>query len=95
MSNTSHTEQQINYVSNFQDLVSTPFHGAMNAICWSRTLTGNFAEIVDKVTLNEHIAVLDEEQLRAFVLSEQGQLAREILLQDFEAVESPWRISPA
>jgi len=47
--------------------------------CWSRTLTGDFVEIVNQIALNENIAVLDPEQLRTLQLSEQGQLAREII----------------
>ena len=32
----SQDEPQIQCVTNFQDLVSTPFHGAINAICCSK-----------------------------------------------------------
>ncbi len=73
---------QIHCVTNFEELVSTPFHAEVNALCWSRKLTGDFAEIVNKVKLNGNIAVLEQEQLLKLQLSEQGQLAREILLND-------------
>jgi len=69
-------------VATFQDLVSTSFQGERNAICWSRTLLGDFSEIVNKVTLNENMSVLEEDELRALALSKQGQLARETLLND-------------
>ena len=75
---------QILQVSNFHDLVSTPFQGDMNAICWNRELAGDFSEIVKQVDLNENLATLDEEELRELKLSEQGQLAREILLNDLK-----------
>ena len=75
---------QIQCVTNFQDLVSTPFHGATNALCWTRQLIGDFAEIVEKVALDENITVLDEDLLRGLQLSEMGQLAREILLNDLK-----------
>jgi hypothetical protein len=88
MINLSHTEHQIQCVSNFQDLVSTPFHGAINAICWTRTLTGDFVEIVNKVAIDENIVVLEEEELRALQLSEQGQLAREIILNDWKLLKA-------
>ncbi len=84
----SHAENQIHCVTNFQDLVSTPFHGEINAICWTRELTGDFSEIVKKVALNENIAVLDPEELRELQLSEQGQLAREIHLNDLELLKA-------
>lgn len=78
----------IGFVSNFKELVSTPFDGAMNAICWARTLTGDFAEIVNKVALNENMAVLDETTLRELPLGKAGMLAREILLQDLELLKT-------
>ena len=84
----SHAENQIHCVTNFQDLVSTPFHGKMNAICWSRKLAGDFSEIVKKVELSENIVTLDQEQLRELELSEQGQLAREVLLNDLNILEA-------
>lgn len=79
---------QIQYVTNFQDLVSTPFNGDMNAICWTRKLTGDFSEIVEKVTLDGNITTIEEEELRGLQLSEQGELAREILLHDFELLKA-------
>ena len=84
MNHSSPAAQQIRSVTNFQNLVSTPFHGAINAVCWSRTLTGDFAEIVNKVTVHENILELDREQLCALELSEAGQLARNIILNDLQ-----------
>jgi len=56
-------ENQIQCVTNFQDLVSTPFQGEINAIYWSRKLTGDFSEIVRKVKLNGNIVALEQEEL--------------------------------
>lgn len=81
-------EHQIHCVTNFQDLVSTPFHGEINAICWSRKLTGDFGEIAKKVELTGNIAVLEEAELRQLPLSEQGQLAREIILNDLKELKA-------
>ncbi|GGH79237.1 hypothetical protein GCM10011379_48300 [Filimonas zeae] len=80
-------EHQIQRVASFRDLVSTPFTGVINAICWSRTLTGDFSEIVEKVALSENITTIEPEELFALQLSEQGQLAREILLNDLQALK--------
>ena len=80
-------EHQIQYVKSFQDLVSTPFHGAINAVCWSRNLTGDFSEIVGKIELNENIAEIDEDELFELQLSVEGQLAREILLNDLKLLK--------
>lgn len=80
--------EQIYYVRNFQDLVATPFNKEMNAICWSRELKGDFAEIVSKVALNGNITEIEQEELRDLQLSEQGQFAREILLNDLELLKA-------
>ncbi|MDO8998148.1 MAG: hypothetical protein Q7W45_00170 [Bacteroidota bacterium] len=82
-----HVEKQIHCVTNFQDLVSTPFHGDVNAIGWTRKLKGDFSEIVKKVELNGNITVLGHDELFELQLTEQGQLAREILLNDFELLK--------
>ena len=81
-------ENQIYAVNNFKDMVSTPFRGAMNAICYARELIGDFEEIVNKVALNENIEVLDQADLLALQLNEQGQLAREILLNDLQLLKA-------
>lgn len=83
MINLSHAEHLFHCVENFQELVSTPFHGAINSICWNRKLPGDFAEIVNKVSLSENMVVLDQAALLELQLTEQGQIAREILLNDF------------
>lgn len=84
----SHTANQIRYVTNFQDLVSTPFYGEINAICWTRKLTGDFSEIANKIQLGGNIATLDQNELFELQLSEQGQLAREILLNDLRVLKA-------
>ena len=60
----------------------------MNAICWSRTLKGDFSEIVKQIELNGNIATLDQGELSELQLSEQGQLAREILLHDLKVLKA-------
>ncbi len=84
----SHAENQIHCVANFQDLVSTPFKGKINAICWTRKLTGDFYEIVKKIELSENIKAIEQEELCELQLSEQGQLAREILLDDLNILKA-------
>jgi hypothetical protein len=87
MMDISHAANQVHCVSNFQELVSTSFHGEVNAICWTRKLIGDFSEIVKQVELTENLATLDPEELRELELSEQGQLAREILLNDLKVLK--------
>jgi hypothetical protein len=83
-----HAAHQIHSVTNFQDLVSTPFSGEINAICWTRTLSGDFSEIVRKVALSGNITTIEEEELYELELSEQGQLARDILLNDLKVLKA-------
>lgn len=79
---------QVLCVSNFVDLISTPFVGAVNALCWQRELAGDFAEIVHKIAADGNITVVEPHMLLALELSEQGQLARRILLADLEALSA-------
>jgi hypothetical protein len=79
---------QIHTVSNFHDLVGTPFTGVINTICWERKLTGDFEEIVQQVALTENIAVLEEEDLLELQLSEQGQAARDVLINDLKLLKA-------
>lgn len=88
MEKTVHTDDQIKYVTNFQDFISASFHGKMNAICWNRQLVGDFSEIVRKLEFNENIAELHPNDLLQLELSEQGQLAREILLNDLKTLKA-------
>ncbi|REC54605.1 DUF1826 domain-containing protein [Chryseobacterium piscium] len=84
MSNTFSDNHQVEVVSSFSELVNTSFHGAMNAICWNRNLNGDFEEIVSKLQLKENITEVSIEDLLALELSEEGMLAREIILNDLQ-----------
>jgi hypothetical protein len=88
MTNSLHSNKQIQQVHNFQELVSTPFQGDINAICWNRKLVGDFSEIVQKIELNENMVEITQEELRELQLSKQGQLAREILINDFNLLKN-------
>ena len=79
---------QIHCVSSFNELIATPFHGDVNALCWTRILQGDFSEIVNKISLTENISELEEEELRELPLTEQGQLARNILLNDLAILKT-------
>ncbi len=46
MMNLAHSGDQIRCVTNFQDLVSIPFQGEVNAICWPRKLRGIFPRLL-------------------------------------------------
>ncbi len=76
------------HVPTFQALITTPFQGTTNAMYWKRELLGDFAEIVAKIPPEGDITVVEREQLLSLDLSAQGQLAREVILSDWELLEA-------
>ena len=82
MRNTFSDSSQIGIVSTFSELVNTDFKGERNALCWYRNLEGDFAAIVDQLQLKENITEVDPKELLALQLSEKGNTAREIILND-------------
>lgn len=72
----------IKVVHSFDELVSTPFSAGVNALCWARTLAGDFQEIADRLGPVSEITRLDEDDLRALVLSPAGRTARDTLIAD-------------
>ncbi len=81
------------HVSNFQDLISTPFQGTTNALSWSRELAGDFEEIVNAFHFEGNMVEIDEEDLLGLKLSEAGQVAKETILSDFKLL-SELGVSP-
>ncbi|WP_281632440.1 DUF1826 domain-containing protein [Flavobacterium luteolum] len=84
MNNTFSASNQIKVVSTFSELVQTNFKGEMNALCWQRNLDGDFSEIVAKLCLRENITEVSPADLIALQLSEKGNVAREIILNDLQ-----------
>ena len=84
MSNIFSDNSQIGVAASFSDLVHTNFKGEMNALCWYRNLDGDFNEIVTKLSLKENITEVFPEDLIALQLSEKGNTAREIILNDLK-----------
>lgn len=84
MSNKFSGNNQIGIVSTFSELMHNDFKGEMNALCWYRNLDGNFNEIVTQLGLKENITEVYPEDLIALQLSEKGNIAREIILNDLQ-----------
>jgi len=84
MSNIFSDNSQVGMVSTFPELIHTDFKDEMNALCWYRNLDGDFKEIVDHLSLKENITEVHPEDLIALQLSEKGNLAREIILNDLQ-----------
>lgn len=79
---------RIKVVGSFDELVSTRFGSGVNALCWPRTLPGDFSEVVERLGVGEGITTIDDARLQTLNLSEAGKVARGILLQDQELLRS-------
>lgn len=88
MAKSQRNHPQIKSVTNFHDLMATPFSSQTNAMCWKRDLDGNFAEIINQFKSTENMIVIDMDELSELELSKQGQLARAILIEDFEHLKT-------
>lgn len=85
----SQTEQsQIKTFSTFDELVNNRFQGNTNSFCWQRNLEGNFAEIVAQLQLMDDITEISKEDLLQLELSEPGNRARQIILNDIQLLEN-------
>ena len=73
---------RIKVVDSFHELLTAPFAGGVNALCWPRTLPGDFGEIVERLGADEGIATLDDDRLQSLPLSAAGRTAIGILLED-------------
>lgn len=71
-------------VSSFSALINTSFKGNANALCWHRNLTGDFCEIVSKLQLRDNITEITTHELLSLELSEEANIAREIIINDIQ-----------
>lgn len=94
MSNTFSDSSQIGIVSTFSELIHTDFKGETNALCWYRNLEGDFKELVGQLQLKENITEVYPKDLLALQLSEKGNRAREIILNDLRLL-TDFGASPA
>jgi len=67
--------RRVKRVKSFRELVTTPFADGVNALCWERTLPGDFGEVMEQLGGNEGITALDEAQLLALPVGAAGRAA--------------------
>ena len=79
---------RIRRVQGFQELVATPFADGVNALCWERTLPGDFAEVVALLGSGEGIVALDEARLLALPVSAAGRIAVDQMLADLRRLRT-------
>jgi hypothetical protein len=73
---------RIKLVDSFHELVTTAFADGVNALCWRRTLPGDFAEVVERLAVDEGITSLDDSRLDCLSVSAGGRAAIDVLLED-------------
>ncbi len=73
---------RIKRVGSFDELVSTPFENGLNALCWPRTLAGDFREVVAHLAAGPGITTIEDERLLGLPVSAAGRAAIDILLED-------------
>jgi hypothetical protein len=74
----------IQRVQSFQQLCEFPLAGEINAVCWERSLSGDFAEVVSQLgnTQGQTLLTLEPGLLHALPLSPAGRVAVESMLTD-------------
>ena len=73
---------RIKLVQSFHELATTPFEGDVNALCWQRTVPGDFSEVVEHLVVGTGITTIDDSRLLALPVSAAGRAAIDILLED-------------
>jgi hypothetical protein len=81
----------IRHVESFHALASTPFAAGVNALCWARTLPGDFAEVVRQLGPGEGVVPLDEARLQSLEVSAAGRAAIAYMLEDLRALTAAGR----
>jgi hypothetical protein len=78
----------VKVVASFAELAETTFAGGVNALCWPRTLPGDFGEIAAQLGAGAGIRSVDEADLAPLALGPAGRIAREILLADLQLLRA-------
>jgi len=73
---------RVKVVNGFDELLTTPFADGVNALCWPRTLPGDFSNVVEHLLLSDGITSLDDSRLSALDVSAAGRVAIDALLDD-------------
>ena len=73
---------RVRRVGGFAELLATPFAEGVNALCWERSLPGDFAEVAARLPAGQGIVPLADDELAALQLSPAGRLAAAAMLAD-------------
>lgn len=79
---------RIQRVTSFEELIATPFAGGVNALCWERTLPGDFGAVVAQLASGSELATLDDERLLALPLDAAGRTAVAVIMEDLRLLRA-------
>lgn len=82
------TNENLLFVNTFEELVSTPFEGKINAFSWKREIEGDFEAIVNAFEFQKNILEINPADLKNIKLSEAGIIARNTILNDYELLQN-------
>jgi hypothetical protein len=75
-------------VDDFADLVRRPLADGVVAVCWSRTLAGDFDEVARLLAPEDGMIVVDEDMLRALPTSAAGRVAADAMIEDVRRLDA-------
>jgi hypothetical protein len=75
-------------VTSFEELLATPFHGAINALCWPRQLVGDFGQVIERLAPPLGVTSYSEDELCSLSLDEAGQRAVYTICQDLHTLRA-------
>jgi hypothetical protein len=79
---------RVRIVDSFAALAETPFAHGVNALCWPRTLRGDFREVAEALPVKPGINSLDEAELARLRLSPSGREAVASMLADLQMLRA-------
>lgn len=85
--NLSPTESRIWEVGSFEELAESSFENGINAFCWRRSLSGDFAEVVASLDAQAGLTQVEISRLESLSLSPAGHLAVAMMRQDFHRLQ--------
>jgi hypothetical protein len=68
--------------------VERRFHDGINAVCWARTVPGDFGEVARLLAPAEGVVVVDADLLRALPLSAAGRVAADVMIADLVQLDA-------
>lgn len=82
---------RIKRVNSFPELVASRFTDGVNALCWARSLPGDFSEVVALLGAGDGITALAENRLRSLRLGAGGKAAVDVMLEDLRLLREQER----